>query len=151
MARARSALMRRGRSVHDADDLVQDAWVRLSRYEASHSVEQPEAFLMQTALNLSIDAHRRQVNRGEAVVLEEVVLIDTAPSAEAVLLGRERLARVSQGLQRLPDKTREIFLDHRLEGLTYEEIGRKHKLALSSVERHIAKATLLLTAWMDGC
>ncbi|MBT9495680.1 MAG: RNA polymerase sigma factor, partial [Paucibacter sp.] len=27
--RVRAALMRRGRSTHDADDLVQEAWVRL--------------------------------------------------------------------------------------------------------------------------
>ncbi|WP_304442601.1 sigma factor, partial [Pelomonas sp. KK5] len=28
--RVRSALMRRGRSAHDADDFVQEAWVRLT-------------------------------------------------------------------------------------------------------------------------
>ena len=57
-ARVRSALMRRGRTEQDAEDLVQEAWVRLACYERGQTVAEPEAFLMRTALNLSIDAHR---------------------------------------------------------------------------------------------
>ena len=51
-ARIRSALMRRGQSTEDADDLVQEAWVRLACYERDQEVDEPEAFLMRTALNL---------------------------------------------------------------------------------------------------
>lgn len=86
-SRVRAALVRRGRSVHDADDLVQEAWVRLACYEREQTVAKPEAFLMRTALNLSVDAYRTSVNRGEEVLLEEVVLVDSAPGAEAVAFG----------------------------------------------------------------
>src|SRR5471032_2421959 len=80
--RVRSALVRRGRSTQDADDLVQEAWVRLAGYQLDHVVDQPEAFLMRTALNLSIDAHRLRVRHGEEVLVEEVVLMDTAPTTD---------------------------------------------------------------------
>ena len=150
MARVKAALMRRGRSTHDADDLVQEAWVRLACYEREQIVDQPEAFLMRTALNLSIDAHRARVGRGEEVMLEEVVLIDTAPDADAVVLGRERLARMSVCLGRLANKTRDIFLAHRVEGLSYQEIARRHQLSISTVEKHVARATLQVTCWMEG-
>lgn len=150
MARVKAALMRRGRSTHDADDLVQEAWVRLAYYEREQIVDQPEAFLMRTALNLSIDAHRARVGRGEEVMLDEVVLIDTAPDADAVVLGRERLARMSVCLGRLTNKTREIFLAHRVEGLSYQEIARRHQLSISTVEKHVARATLQVTCWMEG-
>lgn len=149
-SRVRAALMRRGRSVNDADDLVQEAWVRLACYEREQIVDKPEAFLMRAALNLSIDAHRLRVSHGEEVLLEEVVLIDTAPSAEAVVLARERLARLSQCLGRLSDKTRDIFLSHRVDGMTYQEIAQRHRLSISTVEKHIAKATMQVTAWMEG-
>lgn len=150
MARVKAALMRRGRSAHDADDLVQEAWVRLACYEREQIVDQPEAFLMRTALNLSIDAHRARVGRGEEIMLEEVVLIDTAPDADAVLLGRERLARMGVCLGRLTNKTREIFLAHRVEGLSYQEIARRHQLSISTVEKHVAEGTLQVTCWMEG-
>jgi len=149
-ARVKAALLRRGRSAQDAEDLVQEAWVRLACYERQHEVERPEAFLMRTALNLSVDAHRAHTNRGEEIVLDEVVLLDTSPSAEAVLLAKERTARLSVCLGRLTDKTREIFLAHRIEGMNYQEIARQHQLSVSTVEKHVAKATLLLTTWMEG-
>jgi len=149
-SRVRAALMRRGRSVHDADDLVQEAWVRLAGYEGAQTVAKPEAFLMRTALNLSIDVHRTQTSRGEEVMLDEVVLVDSAPSAETVLLARERVARLSVCLGRLSDKTRDIFLSHRVDGLSYQEIAREHQLSISTVEKHVAKATLQITSWMEG-
>ena len=142
--------MRRGRSEQDADDLVQEAWIRLACYERDRDVAQPEAFLMRAALNLSIDAHRSRASHGEEVVLEDAFLVDATPSAEAVLLGRERMARLSVGLGRLNDKTCAIFLAHRIDGMSYQEIARVHGLSVSSVEKHIAKAMLLLTSWMEG-
>ena len=142
--------MRRGRSKQDADDLVQEAWIRLECYQRDQTVAQPEAFLMRTALNLSIDAHRARVSHGEEVLIDDEILVDTTPSAEAVVHGRERLDRLSVCLGRLNDKTRAIFLAHRIDGMSYQEIARVHGLSVSSVEKHIAKAMLQLTTWMEG-
>jgi RNA polymerase sigma-70 factor (ECF subfamily) len=149
-SRVRAALMRRGRSEQDADDLVQEAWVRLACYEREVPVERPEAFLMRAALNLSIDAHRAQVTRGEQVLLEDVVLVDASPGVEAVLLARERMARLGVCLGRLNPRTRAIFLAHRIDGMSYPQIAYQHGLSVSAVEKHVAKAVLQLTTWMEG-
>lgn len=149
-ARIRAALMRRGRSGDEADDLVQEAWVRLACYEREQVVHEPEAFLMRTALNLSIDAHRAHLNHGEVVVLEDVVLIDTTPSTEEVVLARERIQRMSHCLRRLSEKSREIFIEHRIDGMTYQAIAQRHGLSVSTVEKHISRATLQVTSWMEG-
>ena len=150
LAGIRAALQRRGNSPQDAEDLVQEAWIRLACYESKQVVERPEAFMMRIALNLAIDAHRMQVSHGEQVMVEEVLLIDSAPDIEAEVLARERLARLSVCLARLSEKTRAILLSHRVEGLTYEEIARHHGLNVSTVHKHVAKATLQLTTWMEG-
>ncbi|CAM3882372.1 RNA polymerase sigma factor [Roseateles saccharophilus] len=151
LARVRGALRRRGRTEHEAEDLVQEAWLRLARYEdEKQPVEKPEAFLMRTALNLSIDTHRMNSGRGEHMLLEDVVLIDTTPSTEAVLLARERMARLTQGLGRLSEKTRDVFLANRLDGLPYTEIAKLHGISVATVQYHVAKATLRLTSWMEG-
>ena len=150
LARARAALMRRGRSQHDAEDLVQEAWIRLASFERRQTVERPEAFLMRVALNLSIDAHRMQMYRGEQVLLDTEVLVDLAPTQETVLLAREQLDRLSVCLSRLPAKTREILLANRVDELSYQQIAAAHGICVSTVEKHIAKAMLLLTKGMDG-
>lgn len=149
-SRVKAALMRRGRAEHDADDLVQEAWIRLACYERENPVDNPEAFLMRAAINLSIDAYRTRQSRGEEVLLDDVVLIDTAPTAEAVILARERVARLGICLARLPEKTRTVFLAHRIDGKTYLQLAGEHNVSVSAIEKHVAKALLQLTTWMEG-
>ena len=124
--------------------------MRLASYENSQHVERPEAFLMRTALNLSVDAHRARVNHGDQVVLDEILLVDTAPGTEAIVLARERMARLNECVSRLNPKTRDILLAHRVDGRTYQDIARGLGLSVSTVEKHVAKATLQLMTWMEG-
>ncbi len=149
-SKVKAALMRRGRTEQDADDLLQDAWLRLACYERDQVVDEPEAFLMKVALNLSIDMHRTRMTRGDEVLLEDVVLIDAAPAVEDVLLARERMDRLSHCIGRLSEKTREIFMAYRFDGQTYKEIAKHRGLSVSTVEKHVARATLQLAAWMEG-
>lgn len=142
--------MRRGRSEQDADDLVHEAWIRLAQFSREQPVEQPEAFLMKAALNLSIDAHRAKAVRGEEVLLEDVVIVDGRPSADDVVLARERLARLSECLSGMNEKTRAIFLAHRVDGMSYKEIAQGYGITTSAVEKHISKGVMLVTAWMEG-
>lgn len=154
-SRVKAALMHRGCTRDDADDLAQEAYLKLICYELEHTVLKPDAFLMRTALNLAIDAHRVRRNRGELVLLEEMTLdewvrVDPGPTAEATLLAKERLARIAEGLVDVGVKTRRIFLAHRLDGMTYQEIAQLHGLSVSAVEKHMAKATMAVMQWMEG-
>ena len=149
-SKVKAALMKRGRSEHDADDLVQEAWIRLVCYERDNTVEQPEAFLMRAAINLSIDAHRLSATRGEQVTLEELVHLDGSPGVEDVLLGRERLARLSECISLLDEQSRQILLAHRIDGHSYQEIAHQHGISITSVHRQIAKALLLIAERMEG-
>lgn len=144
-----SALMRRGRTEHDAQDLVHDAYVKYAQSAKEQTIEKPEAFLMKVALNLSIDAHRASTVRGEQVLLEDVVLMDGRPSAEDVVQAREELAQVSECLSRMNERTRSIFMDNRVEGLSYKELSEKYGITKSAVEKHIAKGVMLTALWME--
>lgn len=150
-ARVRSALMRQGRTAQEAEDLVQEAWVRLACFERDRApVDDPEPYLMRTALNLSIDAYRARARHGDEVALDELVVVDTAPGIEAVVLGRERMERLNVCMHRLSERSRDIFMAYRVEGLTYAEIGKQQGLSISAVEQYVARATLQLMNWMEG-
>jgi len=122
----------------------------VASYEREQVVLEPEAFLMKTAINLSIDAHWARVVHGEQMVLEEVILVDDSPPVESIVLSRERMVRLEQCLARLGEKQRDMFMAHRMDGLTYREIADQHGLSISTVEKHIAKATMQLITWMEG-
>jgi len=147
----RNVLRRHGRTDQEAEDLIQDAFVRLECYRREKPVDQPEAFLVRTVLNLSVDSFRHNSRHPEAETLtEDTVVIDTAPRPDEVCMARQRLNRLSEGLEALSPQTRDIFLAHRLEGLGQAEIAKRHGLSLSSVEKHIAKALLFLTEWVGN-
>lgn len=148
--RVKSALMRRGQSEQDADDILHDAYIRLERFGRKQTVKKPEAFLMRAALNLSVDAHRASNTRGEVVQPEDVLIFDAAPAAEDVVLSRERMARVIECLNQMNEKTRAIFLASKYDGLTYSEIAQEFGMTRSGVEWHISKAVMQLATWMEG-
>lgn len=150
LKKLRHLLRSRGRTVEDADDLIQEAFLRLQVYCREHTVENPEAFLVRTALNLSTDQARcvrRQ--RTDAGVLEKLVLIDPSPSPDAVYAGQKRLMHWKRGLEALSPRRREVFLLNRLEGYSFSQIAERLGISLSMVEKHAARAILFLTDWME--
>jgi RNA polymerase sigma-70 factor (ECF subfamily) len=150
LARVRAMLLRRGRSSEDADDLVQEAWLRLAVYERETPVVKPGAFLFRTALNLGVSADRARAVRGEEVEMDEVTLVDSSPGTEAAVLARERIARLDVCLRRLSDRTWAIYLDVRFGGMSYPEAAQRYGITVSAVEKQVAKATMLVTRWMEG-
>jgi RNA polymerase sigma-70 factor (ECF subfamily) len=147
----RLVLRRVTRAVHDpaaAEDYLHAAFIRLAEYRIAHEVKNPDAFLVRTAVNLAIDERRRTRVRSDPGLAQ--ILAYDQPIQSEVLLARERLRRVQEGLARLSPRTREVFLMHRLDGLKYREIAAQLGISESAVEKQIAKAALFLTEWMDG-
>lgn len=149
-SRVRAALRRRGASSHDAEDWAQEAWLRMSRHLDERAVPNPEAYLMRTAINISVDEYRSRSAHGAVTALDEVAVADVAPSVDAQLLGKERLDRMWQCMERMPERTREIFLAHRVADRTYADIGREFGISETVVGKHVAKATAMLAGWMEG-
>ncbi|HTT83621.1 MAG TPA: RNA polymerase sigma factor [Rhizomicrobium sp.] len=142
---------RRTRSDQDAEDLLHSAWLRLFAYRAEHEVSEPAAFMVQTAAHLAIDRHR-QARRAAPQPIEAfgATLEDNSPLQDEVLEARERLRRVQAGLERLPPRTRQVFVMHRVQGMKLREISATLGITQSAVEKHVAKAVLFLTEWIDG-
>jgi RNA polymerase sigma factor (sigma-70 family) len=144
-------IRRRTRSDQDAEDLLHSAWLRLFAYRAENEVREPVAFLVQTAARLSVDRYRQNKRfRAEPLESYGATLEDDRPLQDEVLAARQRLRRVKAGLERLPPRTREIFVMHKVEGMKLREIAAQLGITQSAVEKHVAKAVLFLTEWTDG-
>ncbi|HZF43674.1 MAG TPA: sigma-70 region 4 domain-containing protein [Sphingomonadaceae bacterium] len=62
----------------------------------------------------------------------------------------EALRRLRRAVSRLPKLQREVFLAHRLDGLSYEQIARRTGLKASRVERHVASAIWKVDVLLSG-
>lgn len=122
-------------------DFVHDAFVRIAgRPGALALLDRPQAYLRRIAANLIRDRSRTDVRRSARlhVAAEDDVLPVCEP--HALLEARDMLRRVEAAMLRLPDRTREIFMAHRVEGLTYAEIAERTGLTVKGVEKQMSKA-----------
>lgn len=141
----RTFLRRHGRSRDDADDLIQEAFLRLHLYCQDEEVQKQHAFLTRTVLNLSVDLHRKEHrDLYSEEPLESLLLVDIRPTPDEDFAAAERLAKVAAVLDTLGPRTREIFLMHRVEGCGCAHIAQHFGISLSAVEKHIARAVLAL-------
>jgi RNA polymerase sigma factor (sigma-70 family) len=138
----------RTRNQDDAEDLLHSAYLRLVRYQVRRPVDDVAAFLVKTALNMNIDNRRHLRVHNKAMEFPPVE--DLAPLQDEVVAARVRLVRVKAGLERLPPRTRQVVLMHRLNNLKYSEIASRLGISASAVEKHAAKAALFLAKWVEG-
>jgi RNA polymerase sigma factor (sigma-70 family) len=139
-------LCRRGASPQLAEDLVQEAMLRLHVYACEgKEVRNAEAFLRRTAMNLAVDVHRHErADRFEAAPVEELELLDVAPAPDEVLAAEQRLFRMKEALDCVSVRTRDVFFMHRLQGLSHAEISKLLGISVSAVEKHVASAVTIL-------
>lgn len=126
----------------DVADLIHECFRRLMASSAYPRVltEQPGAYLFRTARNLLAERGRADHRHMAAhhTNLEEHEIAGTDP--HAALEARDEMRRVGEALGRLKPKTRDIFLMHRVDGLSYEEIAAAMGMSVKGVEKQIAKA-----------
>jgi len=137
----------------EAEDLVQDLYLRLSGMEAVGPVDNPSALLHRIGSNLMLDRLRSQKRSGArdndwrainttAVAGQEIA---DEPSADEVVAGRQRLQALVEAVEDLPEKTRQAFQLHKLDGHSHVETARRMGISVSTVEKHISSALKSLT------
>ena len=135
--RLRRVMPRRG----DIDDLVAETVTRAYATEDYARITAGRAYLFQIARNLIIDEVRR-----ERVVsfelLADVDMIAETASTEAALEARDALRRLQAIIDTLPIQCRRAFILRRVYGKSVGEIAEEMSLAVSTVDKHIARATL---------
>src|SRR5688572_29843723 len=110
-------------STGEADDAVQEAWLRLSRSDTSE-VENLSGWLTTVVSRVCLDMLRsRRTRREEPLEIEgESILDDADPAHEAVLAESVGLA-MQAVVQRLAPAERVAFVLHDVFGVSFDEIA----------------------------
>ena len=122
-------------------DVTQEAFLRLLDRKHGEPVEQPRAFLYRTAVNLSIDLHRRgRVRRSEELEAldREGCLDERCPQEEASR--QQQLQMLQRALAELPEACRHAFLLRKVDGCSHAEIAQCMGISRDMVEKHIVNA-----------
>jgi RNA polymerase sigma-70 factor (ECF subfamily) len=147
-----SYFLRRVRDRAHAEDLVQDALLRIIRAAEFQVIEHPESYVFKVAANLLKDSRRHAlrhptvtravVARDKEGEVEETLVDERSP--ERVLAAEVSLAQVLQALSELNELTRNVFILFRLEHMKQKDIAALYGIAQSTVEKHVTRATLHL-------
>lgn len=119
-----------------AEDLVQDAWVRFNEASNGRLLDDAKGYLYRIVRNLALDVRRRATRENRVIVANSFetatqICPDDAPTAEAIALYKDEYRRVVDALTELPERTRIAFEMHRLGGAKLKEIAAFLNISVS--------------------
>ena len=130
-----------------AEDVVQEAWIRLSQGAADMRIVEPVGYVRRVVRNLALDEYRQRRRREQVMALDPdddpETLDSQAVGVDRALMARQELALVTAELARMPPRMRRAVELHRVSGAPLREIADElgvsittaHGLVRQGVER----------------
>lgn len=150
----RRFFQRRTRNATEAQDLTQEVFVRILSQNETRSVNNPEAYVFTAASNLLRERGRRAHVRGIAYAgavdsdLCEFLRSGSEDfTPERIVAGKEAIELIIAGMAELGERTRSIFILHRIEGMKQKDIASSLGISVSAVEKHLGKALAYLAKY----
>jgi RNA polymerase sigma-70 factor (ECF subfamily) len=145
-----------GLKPHEADDIVQEAFLRLyCQLESGAKIEEPRAWVFRVARNVSLNmqrVERRMVSETNLDVDENLNVqqrCDPGQNPEELYLSKEVMQRLETGIAQLTEPQRQcVYL--RAQGLRYREIAVVLGVNVSSAAELLQRAIVRLAGEMHG-
>jgi RNA polymerase sigma-70 factor, ECF subfamily len=137
-------LLCRNASPGDADDIIQETFLRLYRHlNAGGREDNLRGWVFRVAHNISISELKRRKHllpiAPEELAEFEVSHADPAPGPEELLIRREEMARVHDAISTLSEQQKQcLYL--RAEGFRYREIAEILEVTISTVAESLRRA-----------
>lgn len=139
------------RNDQDADDVVQDAYLRAFRFFAGFDGDDARVWLLAIVRNACFDWMAR--NRRKEIIavddFEEMVATthpdnDDVANPLAILVEKSQASMVQQAIESLPMVYREALVMHEFEDLSYKEIATIVSVPVGTVMSRLSRARSLL-------
>lgn len=129
------------RDDRDADDVVQEAFLRAFRFFGGFRGGDGRSWLLKIVRNTCYTWLRQNRSNDLRALDDEVDSVESdAPSPEANLIARADGKILEQALDELPVEFREVIVLRELEGMSYKEIGELADIPLGTVMSRLARA-----------
>ena len=128
-----------------AEDLVQDAFIKLWNNCSKVSLEKAKSYLYTVAINLGISgARHQQVKFKYQNFILDQKLDRTDESPEFLMLEKEYMEKLKNAISDLSERQREVFLLSRIDKKTYKEIAEMSNVSVKAIEKLMHKALMAL-------
>lgn len=126
-----------------AEDVLQEAWLRFRATDADRPMEEPVGYLRRIVRNLAFDGQRRKSLEGrifaEDAAPEAATVAGDAPTPETVLIAESELAIVSEALAQMPERMRAAVEMHRIRGMKLKEVAAALGISLTTAHELVAQ------------
>ena len=142
------------RNPADAEDAVQEAFLRVLRYERRMAgVDNQKAWLARIAWRVAVERRNKMTQlAGHSEVQDD--LLSPAEGADQALLKKERDEFLQRLIAALPDQLRDPLVLSSLEELSPREVGTMLGISKAAVRSRAFRARQILRermeAWMGG-
>jgi RNA polymerase sigma-70 factor (ECF subfamily) len=134
----------------DAEDLVQEAYLRAFRSFETFQGQDARAWLLAVVRNTCFTWLKKKGGQPTIEFDEHMHGADETPSAESVLLNRAALGSLNNCLEALPLEFREAIVLRELEELSYQEISDIARVPIGTVMSRLARARKRLQQCLEG-
>lgn len=127
----------------DAEDVVQETMMKVwNRREQWQQIESMEAFCLTICRNVALDHQKRMENQNVSLEDEETLTSHLSPlaSPEEKAVERDRVERVRNLMNQLPEKQRTCIQLRDVEGKSYKEIAAVMDITEQQVKINIFRA-----------
>lgn len=142
----------RGRfpGLSDVDDVVQESLARVWRARGTAAIASGRAFLFTTARNLALDLARRdRVVAFEPLTDSQASFVPTdGPGVCETVAKTQELEILTQAIQSLPDRCRQVLTLRKIYGLPQKEIAAQLGIAEHTVEAQVANGMRRCAAFL---
>jgi RNA polymerase sigma-70 factor, ECF subfamily len=140
------------RNPEDAEDVVQEAYLRALKFFGGFRGGDSKAWLLTIVRHASYTAWQRGRAARATVGLDDAMedVEDDALGPEDLLLQRASGAAVAEALEELPIEFREALVLRELEGLSYKEMAQVTQLPIGTVMSRLARARKRLRQILQG-
>ena len=129
------------RNSDDAEDIVQEAYLRAFRYSAGFRGGDARAWLLRIVRNTSYAWLQKNRVRQTATEFDEGIHgSDGAADPETLMLQSADSQLVERTIRALPARSREILVLRELQGLTYKEISEVVGVPIGTVMSSLSRA-----------
>ena len=137
-------------TLDDADDVMQESFIRLWRAQAAGNVRSAKAFLFTVARHLAVDFFRHKATlRFEPVVENrELPVLAEAPDVAELVSRKQELEILREAMRVLPDRCRQVFTLRQVFGLSQKAIALKLGISEKTVERQLEKGMKRCVAYL---
>jgi RNA polymerase sigma-70 factor (ECF subfamily) len=143
------------RNDHDAEDIVQESFLKAFLGAGEFRGRDPRAWLLAIVRNTAMNLLRRRRSDPAHSWRDEIPdPADHAADPEAALISESRRAQIHAAIGQLPDEFRETLVLRELEGLAYKEIASIVNVPVGTVMSRLSRARALLVEQLieqKGC